>query len=207
MAGLRTLLRSPGAARRRSSPARAGARARRPMLRSSSAAARRSTMRCSTSGSSNAHTDWALRTSGSRSSSGRRQNASKNPSAQSPGVGMRSTRVRPPRAAATSSIAGNRGSSFATPSRRYSSCHAGRWSSSNVNTTTGPRATRRSSARPASGDCQWWIVTHAIAASNAPSSNGSASARASIAGAAPAGRWARIVALGSTASTQRSPGS
>jgi hypothetical protein len=76
-----------------------------------------------------------------------------------------------------------------------------------VNTTTGPRATRRSSARPASGGCQWWIVTHAIAASKVSSSNGSASACASIAGAAPGGRCARIVALGSTASTQRSAGS
>ena len=76
-----------------------------------------------------------------------------------------------------------------------------------MKTTTGPRATRRISASPASGGSQWWIVMQAIAASNESSSNGSASARASIAGAAPAGRCARIVALGSTASTQRSSGS
>jgi hypothetical protein len=50
-------------------------------------------------------------------------------------------------------------------------------------------------------------VTQAIAASTARSSKGSASARPSIAGADPGGRWARIVALGSTASSQRSLGS
>jgi hypothetical protein len=48
---------------------------------------------------------------------------------------------------------------------------------------------------------------HAVAASTRPSSNGSASARAAIAGAAPGGRCARIVSLGSTASNQRSVGS
>ena len=73
--------------------------------------------------------------------------------------------------------------------------------------TTGPRATRRSSARPARAGSQWWIVTQAIAASTAPVSSGRLSARASMHGAAPAGRCARIVALGSTASTQRSSGS
>jgi hypothetical protein len=76
-----------------------------------------------------------------------------------------------------------------------------------VKTTTGPRATRRISANPASGGCQWWMVTQAIAASTESSSSGSASAWASIAGAAPGGRWVRIVALGSTARTQRSSGS
>jgi hypothetical protein len=44
-------------------------------------------------------------------------------------------------------------------------------------------------------------VTVAIAASKASSSNGSRSAVASIAGTAPAGRWARIAADGSTAAT------
>ena len=47
----------------------------------------------------------------------------------------------------------------------------------------------------------------AIAASNAPSANGSASARASMHGAAPGGRCARITADGSTAVTSRSRGS
>jgi len=51
------------------------------------------------------------------------------------------------------------------------------------------------------------MVTHAMAASTEPSSKGSDSARAAIAGAAVAGRCARIVALGSTANTQRSSGS
>ena len=76
-----------------------------------------------------------------------------------------------------------------------------------MNTTTGPRATRRISANPASGGSQWWIVMQAIAASTESSSSGRTSALASIAGAAPAGRCARIVALGSTASNQRSSGS
>ena len=80
-------------------------------------------------------------------------------------------------------------------------------SMSNVSTTTGPRATRRSSRSPATWSAQWWTVTMAIAASTASSSSGSASARASIAGARPAGRCARIVAEGSTASTERSSGS
>jgi hypothetical protein len=43
-----------------------------------------------------------------------------------------------------------------------------------------------------------------MAASTLWSSNGSASARAAIAGAADGGRWACIVALGSTASPHRS---
>ena len=43
-------------------------------------------MRASTPGSSSAQSMWALRTAGSRSASGRRQNASKKPSEQSPGV-------------------------------------------------------------------------------------------------------------------------
>ena len=120
------------------------------------------------------------------------------------GVGIRSTRVRPPSAASTSLDRREPRPLDLEPLARCSCCQAGSASSSNVKTTTGPRATRRSSARPAAGGSQWWIVTQAIAASNASSSNGSASARASIAGAAPGGRCARIVALGSTASTQRS---
>ena len=85
------------------------------------------------------------------------------PSTQSAGVGIRSTCVRPPSAAATASIRGKRGRSISSPSRRYERCQAGSASRSNVSTTTGPRATRRSSARPASGGSQWWIVMHAIA--------------------------------------------
>ena len=67
--------------------------------------------------------------------------------------------------------------------------------------------TRRISASPAATGCQWWIVAHAIEASTASSSRGSASARASMTGAPSGRRCARIVALGSTASTQRSEGS
>jgi len=48
----------------------------------------------------------------------------------------------------------NRGRSITRPSARCSCCHAGRLSSSNVNTTTGPRATRRNSASPVSGGVQ-----------------------------------------------------
>ncbi len=46
-----------------------------------------------------------------------------------------------------------------------------------------------------------------MAASKAPSANGSASAAASMHGAAPAGRCARITGDGSTAVTSRSTGS
>ncbi len=80
-------------------------------------------------------------------------------------------------------------------------------SSSKVSTTTVPRATRRISARPAAGGSQWWTVKHAMAASTTSSPNGNASARPPIAGAAWPARWARMAALGSTASTARSPGS
>jgi hypothetical protein len=51
------------------------------------------------------------------------------------------------------------------------------------------------------------MVTMAMAASKLSSSNGSRSAVASTAGAAARGRWARIAADGSTASTYRSEGS
>ena len=101
---LRRALRSRAGARRRSSPGCAGGRARRPRRQTRGPPRAARTIRCSTPGSSSAHIDWALRTSGSSSASGRRQKASKKPSTQSPGVGMRSTRVRPPSAAATSSI-------------------------------------------------------------------------------------------------------
>ncbi|HYE19020.1 MAG TPA: hypothetical protein VEA69_11280 [Tepidisphaeraceae bacterium] len=47
----------------------------------------------------------------------------------------------------------------------------------------------------------------AITASNARSANGSASARARTAGAAPRGRWASMTADGSTATTDRPAGS
>jgi hypothetical protein len=50
-------------------------------------------------------------------------------------------------------------------------------------------------------------VIEAMVASTESSSKGSASARAAIAGAEPGGRWPRIVALGSTANTQRPAGS
>jgi hypothetical protein len=46
-----------------------------------------------------------------------------------------------------------------------------------------------------------------MAAPNAPSPNGSASAAARTAGAAPAGRWASMTGDGSTATTGRSSGS
>ena len=112
------------------------------------------------------------------------------------GVGMCSTRVRPPSAAATSAIAGKRGRSITSPSCRCSCCQAGQRVELEGEDDDRPAA-RRAAARRGRrrGGSQWWIVTHAIAASNAPSSNGSASARASIAGAAPGGRCARIVAL------------
>ena len=86
------------------------------------------------------------------------KNASTNPSAQSAGVGTRWIRVRPPSSAATSSIRPTRGRSIAIASPRYCCCQAGTPSRSNVNTTTGPRATRRSSARPCARGCQWWTV-------------------------------------------------
>ena len=73
--------------------------------------------------------------------------------------------------------------------------------------TTARRPTRRSSRSPASRSSQWWSESTAIVASNEPSPNGSASARASMQGAAPGGRWARITADGSTAVTSRSRGS
>ena len=46
-----------------------------------------------------------------------------------------------------------------------------------------------------------------MAASKASSANGSASAEACTAGAAPTGRWASITGEGSTATTSRSAGS
>ena len=69
--------------------------------------------------------------------------------------------------------------------------------------TTTRRATRRSSRSPAARSAQWWSENTAIAASNAPSPNGSASARPSITGADPARRCARITGDGSTATTRR----
>ena len=60
---------------------------------------------------------------------------------------------------------------------------------------------------PARQSVQWCSVSTAIAASKAPSSNGSASAAAWTAGAASGGRWAIITADGSTAVTSRSGGS
>jgi hypothetical protein len=76
-----------------------------------------------------------------------------------------------------------------------------------VSTTTGPRATRRNSASPRAGSDHWCTVTVAITASKESSSNGSRSAAASSAGTAPEGRWARMPADGSTATTYRSVGS
>jgi len=67
--------------------------------------------------------------------------------------------------------------------------------------TTSRRATRRISASPARGSGQWWIVSTAIAASQAPSASGIRSAAACTAGALPAGRWRIIAADGSIAST------
>ena len=68
-------------------------------------------------------------------------------------------------------------------------------------------ATRRISATPARQSDQWCIVSTASAASNEPASNGSASAEAWTARAAPGARCASITAEGSTATTSRSRGS
>ena len=76
-----------------------------------------------------------------------------------------------------------------------------------MRTATGPRLTRRSSARPAARSAHWWTLNVVMAASKAPVAKGSASAVAATTGAAPGGRWARIVADGSTATTRRSVGS
>ncbi|MBE1583406.1 hypothetical protein H4W80_001664 [Nonomuraea angiospora] len=73
--------------------------------------------------------------------------------------------------------------------------------------TTGPWETRRSSRRPCSVSLPWWTVTVAMAASKLSSSKGRRSATASRAGARWRGRWARIAAEGSTATTWRSSGS
>ncbi len=73
-------------------------------------------------------------------------------------------------------------------------------SASHVSTTE-RRATRRSSAKPRSTSLQWWIVRMASATSKSPSGSGMASALAWIAGAAPGGRCAIIVAEGSMATT------
>ena len=74
--------------------------------------------------------------------------------------------------------------------------------------TTARRATRRSSRSPPARSSQWWSENTAIAASNSPSANGSASARASMHGAASGPRCARITGEGSTDTTRsRSRGS
>jgi hypothetical protein len=69
------------------------------------------------------------------------------------------------------------------------------------------RATRFISAIPRARSLQWWSLSTAMAASNAPSSNGSSSATARTIGAAPSARCAIIVSDGSTATTSRSAGS
>ena len=81
------------------------------------------------------------------------------------------------------------------------------YAGSNVSITMRCGATRRISATPARQSDQWCIVSTASAASNEPSSNGSASAEAWTAGAAPGARCASITAEGSTATTSRSRGS
>ena len=92
--------RSLAAASRRSCPGRAGDRAARPNRprRDRAPGGARSAPRRRREA---APTKTATRrTVGSSRASGRRQNASKNPSSQSPGVAIRSTRVRPPSACA-----------------------------------------------------------------------------------------------------------
>ena len=78
---------------------------------------------------------------------------------------------------------------------------------SQVKITTGPRATRRTSRRPARRLPHWCTLKVVIAASKALSGNGRASAAAFTAAASPAGRCARIDADGSTGVTWRSAGS
>ena len=80
-------------------------------------------------------------------------------------------------------------------------------SGSQVRITTGPRDTRRISASPAAGSRHWWIDRVLMAAANAPSGKGRASAQASTAGGRCGGRWARMAAEGSTGVTARSVGS
>ena len=62
-------------------------------------------------------------------------------------------------------------------------------------------------AQAGARSAQWWSERIAIAASNAPSANGSASGDRVDHGAAPGGRCARITGDGSTAVTARSRGS
>ncbi|MCM1976679.1 hypothetical protein [Streptomyces sp. G1] len=57
-------------------------------------------------------------------------------------------------------------------------------SGSQVGTTTGPWVTRRISRRPAATSLHWWTLKRVMAASNAPSAKGRASATASTARAA-----------------------
>ena len=108
-----------------------------------------------------------------------------------------------------SATAGNRARSTDRRSGTYSASQKSLGAStSRVMTTTGPRVTRRSSARPRAGSGHWWTVKIAMAASMESSSSGSVSATASIAGTAPVTtRRARIAADGSTARTYRSAGS
>jgi hypothetical protein len=60
---------------------------------------------------------------------------------------------------------------------------------------------------PARQSLQWWTVLIAITASKLASSKGSDSALAAKQGTASSGRARRMVALGSTATTERSGGS
>ena len=127
------------------------------------------------------------------------------PSRQSCGIGTAISRVAPSAARTRSNdVVGSRGERRA--GSRATSQNASRNAGSHWKTTA-RRPTRRSSRSPPSRSAQWWSDSTAIAASNAPSANGSASARASTHGAAPGGRCARITADGSTAVTSRSRGS
>ena len=76
-----------------------------------------------------------------------------------------------------------------------------------MKTTIRRRTTRCSSPSARGTSRQWWTVLTARAASWLCSGSGKASALAWMTGAAPGGRWAIIVADGSTASTSRSAGS
>lgn len=103
---------------------------------------------------------------------------------------------------------GTRDSSAAAISGRYSRVSQNsRCTAMSYVTTTNRRATRRSSAIPAARSDQWCTVSTARATANCPVSKGSSSARPIRQGAAPAGRWARIAADGSTASSGTSAGS
>ena len=105
-------------------------------------------------------------------------------------------------------IDGNRGRSIANPSARYSCCHAGRLSSSNVNTPPGRARNWRISASPGCrADPRWWSGRPSPSPPSAPPHRRRAEPGHAMVPEHPRRRWARIVALGSTARIHRSSGS